>query len=138
MNAWLIRTSAGFAPDDEAARRLMRRIPKGTSVEVSLTQPRSAPQLRFYWRLCEVVAMNHEQLASKNEVDQLLRILSGHVDIAVLGDEVYKLPRRIAFAKLGQAKWAEYLEAAKRAVAEHLLPGVSLPELEDEVLRMLG
>jgi hypothetical protein len=135
---YLRRTLAGFAPDDADAQASCKRIPVGTTVRCEITRPRSVPQLRHYWALCALVAQNHETLQTREQVDQALRILTGHVDIVKLGDQVVQLPRRIAFAKLSQDEWAAYLSRAKDAVVQHLLPGVELPEFEAEIQRMVA
>jgi hypothetical protein len=53
-------------------------------------------------------------------------------------DQTVQLPRRIAFAKLGQDEWSAYLRRAKDAVVQHLLPGIELPEFEQEIARMVA
>ena len=133
---YLKRTLSGFAPDDADAVASCKRIPVGTTVRCEITQPRSVRQLRYYWALCSIVAQNHAELQTREQVDQALRILTGHVDLVKLGEFTVQLPRRIAFAKLSQDDWHAYLRRAKDAVVQHLLPGVELPEFEAEILRM--
>jgi hypothetical protein len=133
---YLKRTLAGFVADDEAAAHSMRRIPVGTTVRCEIVKPRSLAQLRMYWAMCNLVASNHAELQTREQVDQALRLLTGHVDLVKVGDQVLKLPRSIAFAKLSQDEWAEYLSRAKDAVCEHLLPGVDGNEIQNEILRI--
>lgn len=135
---YLKRTLQGFAADDSAAVENMKRIPLGTTVRCEITRPRSVQQLRYYWALCALVAQNHVELQTREQVDQALRLLAGHVDIVKVGDKVLQIPRRIAFAKLGQAEWQAYLTRVKDAVVRELLPGIELPEFEEEILRMTG
>lgn len=134
---YLKRTLTGFAPDDSAAVENMKRIPLGTTVRCEITRPRSVAQLRYYWALCALVAQNHAELQTREQVDQALRILAGHVDLVRVGDHTLQIPRRIAFAKLGQDEWTAYLARAKDAVVRDLLPGVELPEFEAEIQRMV-
>ncbi len=133
---YLKRTLAGFVADDEAAANSIRRIPVGTTVRCEIVKPRSVQQLRMYWAMCSLVAMNHAELQTREQVDQALRLLTGHVDLVKVGDQTLQLPRRIAFAKLSQDEWAEYLARAKDAVCEHLLPGVDGNEIQNEILRI--
>lgn len=135
---YLKRTLSGFAPDDDDALAQCRRIPLGTTVRCEIAQPRSLPQLRYYWALCALVASNHAELQTREQVDQALRILTGHVDLVQLGEQTVKIPRRIAFSKLSQAEWQAYLARAKDAVVQDLLPGVELPEFEAEIERMVS
>lgn len=133
---YLKRTLAGFAPDDDDAQRSLNRIPLGTTVRCEVVKPRSVPQLRQYWAMCALVAMNHAELQTREQVDQALRLLTGHVDLVKVGDQLLQLPRSIAFAKLSQDEWTEYLSRAKDAVCEHLLPGVDGNEIQNEILRI--
>ena len=135
---YLKRTLSGFSPDDDESRAACKRIPLGTTVRCEITRPRSVQQLRYYWALCALVAQNHAELQTREQVDQALRILTGHVDLVAIGEQTVQLPRRIAFTKLSQDEWAAYLARAKDAVVQHLLPGVELPEFEEEVLRMVA
>lgn len=133
---YLKRTLTGFVADDEAAASSMRRIPVGTTVRCEIVKPRSVAQLRMYWAMCSLVAMNHAELQTREQVDQALRLLTGHVDLVKVGDKVLQLPRRIAFSTLSQDEWTEYLSRAKDAVCEHLLPGVDGDEIQNEILRL--
>ena len=133
---YLKRTLTGFSPDDEDAVRSLRRIPLGTTVRCEVVQPRSVPQLRMYWAMCSLVASNHAELQTRTQVDQALRMLTGHVDLVTVGDRTLKLPRRIAFTELSQDEWEAYLARAKDAVCQHLLPGVDGNEITNEILRL--
>ena len=138
VDLYLKRTLTGLVPDDADAVESLRRIPIGTSVRCEITRPRSVPELRFYWALCALVAQNHLELQTREQVDQALRLLTGHVDLVRVGDQVLQLPRRIAFSKLSQQEWQAYLMRAKDAVVRELLPGVELPEFEAEIARMVA
>jgi hypothetical protein len=135
---YLKRTLTGFAPDDADAQAACKRIPVGTTVHCEITKPRSVPQLRYYWALCALVAQNHAELQTREQVDQVLRILTGHVDVVNVGGKFVQIPRRIAFSKLSQDEWQAYLMRSKDAVVTELLPGVELPEFEAEITRMVA
>lgn len=134
---YLKRTLSGFAPDDADAVASCKRIPVGTTVRCEITQPRSVRQLRYYWALCSLCSLNSEQFHTREQVDQFIRLATGHVDLVTVGNETYKLPRRIAFSKLSQDEWFAYLVRAKDVVAREILPGVTMPELENELARMV-
>jgi hypothetical protein len=135
---YLKRTLAGFAPDDADAHASLKRIPVGTTVRCEITRPRSLPQLRYYWALCGLVATNHEALQTREQVDQALRLLTGHVDLVSVDGKTLQIPRRIAFSKLSQDEWTAYLMRAKDAVVQQLLPGVELTDIENEILTMVA
>lgn len=133
---YLKRTLSGLIADDADAVDSLRRIPLGVTVRCEIVKPRSVRQLRYYWSLCNLCSMNSDQFKSKEQVDQALRILTGHTDLVQLGDQVLQIPRRIAFSQLSQDDWVEFLKRAKDAVLEHILPGVAMPELESELAAM--
>jgi hypothetical protein len=135
---YLKRTLAGLVADDAEASECLRKIPPGTTVRCEIIRPRNAKELRYYFALCELVASNHAELTTKDQVDQALRILAGHVDLVQVGGKVLRIPKHINFAELGQEVWREYLKRAKDAVVQELLPGVELPEVESEIARMVA
>lgn len=135
---YLRRSISGLVADDPDAVESLKRIPLGTTVRCEITRPRSVKQMRYYWSLCALVASNHSELQTREQVDQALRLLTGHVDLVKVGDKVLQIPRRIAFSKLSQDEWSAYLVRVKDAVVRELLPGVELPEFEEEILRMTG
>ena len=56
----------------ELVEESLRRIPLGTTVKCEITRPRSVQQLRYYWSLCALVAQNHVELQTREQVDQML------------------------------------------------------------------
>ncbi len=135
---YLRRTLTGFGPDGDDTLRDMRKIPVGTIVKCEIARPRSLQQLRYYWALCALVASNHAELQTREQVDQAIRILAGHVDIVSVGTKFIQIPKRIAFSHLKQVEWQKYLELTKDVVMRDLLPGVELQDIEDEIARMIG
>ena len=87
-------------------------------------------------RFVSFMEEHHAELQTREQVDQALRLLTGHVDLVKVGDKVLQLPRRIAFSTLSQDEWTDYLSRAKDAVCEHLLPGVDGDEIQNEILRL--
>ena len=88
--------------------------------------------------LSPAVAVNHEQLRDAESVHQVLKMLTGLTDKVALksSGEIIEIPRSISFGKMSADEWDAYFERAKQAVCEHLLPGVGMRELQDEILRM--
>jgi hypothetical protein len=101
-------------------------------------RPRNLAQHRRYWLLCSLVAINHESLADAESVHQCLKLLTGWTDKVALKStgEILMVPRSISFTKMDAGEWDDYYARARDAVCEHLLPGVQLPELEEEILRV--
>lgn len=125
---------------DERAQREVNRLCEGEETRVEFLRPRSYGQLKFYWALCDLVASNHSSIRSKEQVDQALRILTGHTDPLVdpsTGEIIALVPKRLNFRAMAQPAWEDYLDKAKKVVCERLLPGVTSAKLEQEILNMM-
>jgi hypothetical protein len=139
MELWLKRTLSGFVPNNDSdTQRRMKKIPLDTVVCVEYSQPRNLKEMRYYWAMCNLVSLNHATLKNKKQVDQALKILSGHADVFTIDGRTVELPRSISFDDCEQDEWQEYLSRAKDAVLQHLLPGVQSSMIEDEIARMVG
>lgn len=132
----LRRSVSGFSPEGPDAEAYLKTIPLGTIMKVDVRKPRSGAHHRRYWALCNLVAQNHESLETARQVDQAIKMLSGHVDLVRLKDEVFRIPASISFAAMDQDEFAKFYNRACDVVVSELLPGVSLREVQDEVLRM--
>ncbi len=132
------RTLAGLAPADDASGAALRKVPVGDVVACEIRRPRNGSQHRLYWVMCTAVAINHEQLKDAESVHQVLKMLTGLTDKIALKStgEIVQIPRSISFSKMSADEWDTYFERAKQAVCEHLLPGVGMRELQDEILRI--
>ena len=132
------RTLAGLAPAGDAEQTRLRKIKVGEVVTCELKMSRSLPEHRRYWLMCSLVAINHEQLQDAESVHQALKLLTGWTDKIALRStgEIIQVPRSISFSKMTPDEWDTYFAKAKQAVCEHLLPGVDLRELQDEILRL--
>lgn len=133
---WL-RTLSGLVPADDEAQSELRRIPVGERVRAKITRPRNSAQLRYYYAMCQLVSINHRDLQTKEQVDMMLRLLT-HYDVITneRTGESWRLPKRLAFSKLDQAQWEQFLARAKDAVLRELLPGVANSDLEKEIAQM--
>lgn len=132
------RTLAGLAPTDESSASVLRKITVGELVTCEVKRPRNGREHRLYWVMCTAVATNHEQLHDAESVHQVLKMLTGCTDKIALKStgEIVQIPRSISFGKMSADEWDAYFERARQAVCEHLLPGVGMRELQDEILRM--
>ena len=137
---YLRRTLAGLAPADDEAGTALRKIPVGSVVKADVRRPRSLQQHRRYWLLCSLVAENHEQLQTRDQVHDVLKLLTGLYTVVALKStgEVLRVPRSISFGEMSQEDFDDYYRRACDAVVEHLLPGVQLNEVREEVLRLVA
>ena len=122
-------------PHGDDAADMVRRLKPAELVRVHVSRPRNLRQHNYYQALCRKVADNHATLVTREMVDQALRILTGHVDLVRIGDQILKIPRSINFDSMSQTEFEEFLTRAKDAICSELLPGVELKELDEAVRR---
>lgn len=140
----LTRTLSGLAAADDHARRYLSRIPPGSPVDADVSQPRTEAGKRLfrrYWVLMGIVAENTDQYGGSQEAaSDHIKVLAGHCDTLVSKrtGEIYLRPRSISWAECKEPQFAEFWDRAVKAICEHVIPGLTVPELEDEILRCLG
>lgn len=136
----LTRTLSGLCPADDYARTKLAKVKLGATVAVEYRQPRNGPMHRRFWALCQMIHDNCEGYGSAEQVSDHLKILSGHCTpiASKTTGEVYLLPKSISFANMDQGEFEDFWGRAVKAVCEHLLPGVSEAEVENEILKLVG
>jgi hypothetical protein len=136
----MTRTLSGLAAADAEALDALKKLTLGSSVTVEIKRPRNTGQHRLYWALCTLVADHHQELSTAEQVHETIKLLTGHCDVVALRStgEVVRVPRSISFNRMSNEEFVAFFRKAKDVVCEHLLPGVHLKEVEDEVLRMVS
>ena len=131
------RTPAGLAPADEATAERMKRWQLGELVqaEIKLRQSRSLAWHRRYWALCALVYQNCEDFKSAAEVHLYLKLECGLVREIMLrsSGEIVKVPDSIAFDKMDAQAWAAFWKRACDVVHQHILPGIEIAAIENEI-----
>lgn len=137
---FMVRTVSGLAADDEAATNVLRKVKPGDVVKVDVVRPRNLTAHRKWWALCNLIYLNCEDYASPDVVHGHLKILAGHADpvVSKATGETWLVPRSISFSSLGEDEFQDVWRRAVQAVVEHIIPTITVPTLEDEVLRMIG
>lgn len=136
----MTRTLSGLAPDDDAARDVLRKVAVNETVRVDIQHPRSHKNLRRWWALMNLIAQNSDTVKSPEQAHDLVKILAGHCShiVSKSTGEVYMVADSIAFGRLSEDEFLIVWENAKRAVAEHIMPGIDDATIEGEVLNLLG
>lgn len=140
----LTRTLSGLAAADDHARRYLSKIPPGSPVDAEVSQPRTEEGRRLfrrYWALMGIVAENTEQYGGSQKcASDHIKVLAGHCDTLVskATGEVYLRPKSIAWAEFEEPAFALFWDRVVLAICEHVIPGLTVPEIEEEILRCLG
>ncbi len=148
MKAWLERTPFGCKPADEDSAAVLKRIPLGTTFEADVItrKSRSGAWHRRYWVLMSMIASNVEQVEIEPGVvlpirdaegaHVAIKYLTGLFDSYAVQGGVVRLLRSTAFDKMGADEWAAYWPKVLDAIHQHILPGIDIPEVEQELARM--
>lgn len=134
------RTLGGLEPEDEHTLSQLRAVQVGETVEVELKMPRDYRKLKKWWALCRMLAYHAGQFPSPRAAHGFLKIRTGHAIQIVnkaTGD-IYEIPDSIAFDSIDEPAFEAIWQRAVQVVCEEVLPGVTRPEVEHEVLRLIG
>jgi hypothetical protein len=136
----LRRSAVGLVAADADTARALGKIEVGQRVRVTLNRPRNMKLHARYFVLCQMVADHHEQLRTSEQVDQVLRILTGHCDTVMspATGELFQIPRSLKLSEMNAEEFEAFYRRACDAAVEHLLPGVGLNEVREEVLRLVA
>jgi hypothetical protein len=74
------RTLRGLEPADEEAREAMKAWKIGGDIKGAFTVTRSNARLRWYWKLCQIVADNSDHFTSRDEVSDTIKLGCGVVE----------------------------------------------------------
>lgn len=104
---------------------------------------RNAERSALYWVTCSIVAENHAELVDRVQVSDTIKQLAGLVNVWSVtlpsGEKCFwSKPRSIAFQKMREAEFSDFLEKAFRIIETELLPGVSVESLRKEAFLRSG
>lgn len=149
MKAWLERTPFGCRPADEDSAAVLKRIPLGTTFEADVItrKSRSGAWHRRYWLLMSMLASNLDhvevepgvvlRITDSESAHVAMKYAAGLYDSYVLkGGGCVRLIRSTAFDRMDADEWAAYWVKVLDAVHRVFLPGVEMPEMEQEIARM--
>jgi hypothetical protein len=122
----------------EDAKDVIRGLEDGEIVEVTYSRPRNGQLLRKYWQICQYVADACPGVETKNQVDAILKIKSGHVDLINFQGQIYQVPASIAFNKMDENEFQEFFSKCVKIIMEVFLPNMTEREIVEEIERMVG
>lgn len=141
MTAILMRrTLTGLVAEDEAASAVLRRIPAGDVMMVEVRRPRNLSAHRRWWATANLLYQNCDQFKSPEVAHQWMKLMAGHATpiVSKATGEVFLVADSISFARLDEDGFRDVWTRACQAICEHLLPTITVPDLENEILRIVG
>lgn len=126
-----------FAPLDSD---LMRALPAGKPLKLTVTQPRrSNPQNRLYWSLLRLVADNMDQEVTPDALHEWFKMRLGLVEtIRLRSGEVAIVTKSAAFDSMDHGEFTAFFAGVKRLVTEQLIPRANSEAFVREAMAMIG
>lgn len=139
----------GLLPADDDALRVLNRMGDGEVVPFRPMRVRDLVEHRRYWRLMTLCAENCERIElpmggvmlvhSKEDVHTAVKLCTGFYDTIFDAEQrpVAYIPKSTNFDEMTADEWLEYWPRIVTAICERVMPGVSLPELEQELMKCM-
>lgn len=119
-----------LVPETGYDAELMDQLPVGVGLRCKITQNRSNPHHRWYWKMLSIVAENTEQFPTAEGLHFFLKIRTGFVDhIKLHSGEIVLIPESTSFASMDQTRFKQYVDAAKEVITTDVLPGTTIAEI---------
>jgi len=135
----LTRTLSGLSPADDQSRKALAKVPMGTAISVAWKNPRAGALHRRYWVLMQMICDNSEY-PSAEAVSDHMKIIVGWCEplVSKSTGEVWLRPKSISFANMDQGAFEDFWGLVVKATCEDFIPGITEPEIELELLRLVG
>lgn len=139
MRLHCVRTLTGLAPCDERDRDLLSKLKVGKQVTVEVKQSRNIKELRLYYALIHLIFPQQSTWETEDDLDDAIRCAVGHCTKTTLkSGEIMVRPRRLAFGKLDQTSWRDYLDRVMRLTTTKIIPGLDEGDLRRELETITG
>lgn len=146
MDIDLTRTLTGVAAGDDAAREYLRAWPIGETRRADVRKPRALKSLKRWHGFARLLYesgvqdANGQAFKSQKAAHQYLKLLAGHADpiVSKKTGEIRWIPDSIDFDSLEEDEFQQVWKRAIQGVCEELLPGITEPDLELEIMKFCG
>lgn len=142
MKVNILKSLTGLHPANERAINAFKKLEIGGQYEIDIPvkNTRSGLWHRRYWALCSLIYQNCDDFKSSEEVHIWLKLECGLTKDMVLRStgEIVKVADSIAFDKMDNERWAAFWRKACDVVHTHILPGIDIAALEDEIAQVVS
>lgn len=137
-------------PASEEAQAVHRRMSPGEVAWVRVMRIRDPVSHRRYWALMTLCAQNCERIElpsggvllvhNKNDVHTAVKLCTGHCDTIfdAEGRPVAHIPKSTDFGSMTKDEWNAYWPRVLDVVQQTIIPGVEIPEVQDEIMKCMG
>lgn len=146
----LFKKGEGFLPCSDEALKVHQRMEYGEVAWFKPIRIRDLSAHRRYWRLLTLCAENCERIElpyggvmlvhSKDDVHTAIKLCTGYVTTIfdAMGKPAFQIPKSTDYENMTADEWNEFWPRALDVVAERIMPGIQIPEIEYELQRVMG
>jgi hypothetical protein len=146
----LFKRGKGFLPASLEAEQVHARMSQGEIAWFKVLRIRDPVAHRRYWALMDLSAQNCEQIAmpyggfmritSKDDVHTAIKFWAGYCTwiFDANGKPVAAIPKSTNYESMTRDEWNQYWPKVVEVVQTRILPGVSLPAVELELMKCMG
>lgn len=127
---YVMRQGDFLRPEYEADAEWIRRHPTGTRIKVSLHTGRSPARLGFYWSMLSRLVRATDCAPTPEALHEAIKLELGFVQRVRVKGMTVLVPGSVAFGKMTEAEFGEYLERAIEWIAANY--GVTPDQLFSE------
>jgi hypothetical protein len=150
MKIELYRRGKGWLPCSPDAEKVLNRMTQGEIAWFKPLRIRDPVAHRRYWALMGLCADNCERINlpyggvmlihSKDDVHTAIKLCTGLCDTIfdAFGKPIFQIAKSTSYEDMTADEWSEFWPRVVDVVINTILPGVSLPEMELEILKCTG
>jgi hypothetical protein len=133
------RVGSALRPCAALDEDALRAFPAGKPLRVKLTSPRNVRRHRLYWAMLKLIAENLDPSPTVETLHEAIKFRLGYTrTIRFASGEMVEIAASIAFDKMDEPTFGEFLARFKDLLATSILPGVNSDALEQAAAEMLG
>lgn len=127
---WCIRRGDSLIPEMMVDAENMRRIAPGVRVKVKVAEGRTQDRLRLYWAFLGRVVKATGCAPTSEDLHGAVKLGVGLVTPVMLKGWQVNIPRSVAFDKMAEGEFMEFLQSAEAWVIENY--GISIADAFSE------
>lgn len=134
----MFRRGTFLMPVSPADCAYVQDYPAGKQLRVRITQPRNVKANRLYWAMLQLVRDNLDNPPSIESLHAAVKMRLGYTVPIKTRLGIIEVPGSIAFDKMDEATFRDFLERFKDFIRAEVIPGLHSDAFEREALEMLG
>ena len=125
-------------PEAPLDAELLRDFDAGKRLKCVLTMPRNVDRLRYYFACLTLIMENMDDPPGRQTLHDAIKVRLGFTQtVKGVGGPII-LPASVAFDKMEETEFKDFLAAFKRLLVETIIPGINREAFERAALEMLG